>query len=132
MLSILNFFLFFNLVILTTCDVSKIYFAIPKVSHPTPPYCKNCKYMMVENTRNRINHIQYGKCLLYPIRKNENYYLVTGIEKVTQSNDIQEIIDITIDYEYCVAVRKNENKCGMKGIYFENKFEDNDIDLNFF
>jgi len=127
-----NFLLLASLLAQAACKVLNIHVIKTAASSPVPAYCKNCKYMMVENTKNKINHIQYGKCLLYPIRKNEDYHMVTGSHNTYAHNDIQEMIDRVIDYEYCVSVRKNENKCGRQGIYFENNLDDNDIDLNFF
>jgi len=86
-----------------------------------PSFCVNCKYILPEIGRNAFNHIQYSKCLLYPIRKRDNYYLVTGKDNHSTSNDMQSLIDLTVDYDYCINVRKDEKKCGTKGIYYENE-----------
>ena len=60
--------------------------------------CRDCVHYM----GNRL----HGKCGMYPF--------ITNIK-----NNKHFVLDVDIDYESCVEVRKDENKCGKDGKQFE-------------
>lgn len=60
--------------------------------------CNDCVHYMGDR--------QHGKCGMYPF--------VTNVK-----NNKHFVLDVDIDYESCVEVRKDENKCGKYGKHFE-------------
>ena len=68
-----------------------------------PKFCLNCKYFILD-----IDNDKFSKCTLFPIIKNDNYYLVNGIN-----------MDNKNDHNFCITVRNIENMCGKDGKKFE-------------
>jgi hypothetical protein len=62
-------------------------------------FCFNCKYFISDYEDDK-----FAKCSLYPIIKEDNSYLVTGIDR--QEN---------VDYNYCTVARNFEKMCGENG-----------------
>ena len=54
------------------------------------PFCIHCKFY----TKPLLTSSEFGKCLLFPIEKNNDYFVVNGKQ------------DHTIDYNYCSTARK--------------------------
>jgi hypothetical protein len=68
-----------------------------------PKFCFNCKYFILDTDNDK-----FSKCALFPIIKNDKYYLVNGIN-----------IDKKNDHNFCSNVRNIENMCGKDGKKFE-------------
>ena len=69
-------------------------------------FCFNCKYFITDYGDDR-----FAKCSLYPILKEDNSYLVTGIDR-----------EKDIDYNYCTIARKLEKMCGENGNMHKRKY----------
>lgn len=72
-----------------------------------PNFCFNCKYFIKDDGGDD----RFAKCSLYPIIKEDNSYLVTGIDR--QEN---------VDYNYCTIARNSEKMCGKDGNMHKRKY----------
>ena len=70
-----------------------------------PKLCIDCKFFR----KNFFTPNKYGKCSLFPIEKDNQYFLVDG-----NNNNKTE-------YYYCSTSRKYENMCGSEGKLFVKK-----------
>lgn len=68
-----------------------------------PKLCINCKFFK----NNFILGSELGKCSLFPIIENNDYFLVNGMKK--------------FDYKYCSTLRENDNYCGKDGKLYKEK-----------
>ena len=73
-----------------------------------PKLCINCMFY----TKNFFTFSKFGKCSLFPIEKENDYFLVNG----NGNNDNEEY-----DYHYCSTARKIDNMCGQEGKFYEKK-----------
>lgn len=64
-----------------------------------PKICINCKHFIADDDDG-----SFGKCSLFPQKKDNIDFLVYGIEK-------EEIVD----YSYCSTARNFDNLCGKEG-----------------
>ena len=69
-------------------------------------FCINCKYYKKEF----LSSNKFGSCLLHPIVKENNYFLVDGSKN-----------NLPTDYHYCSVARKNLDMCGPDGKQYEKK-----------
>lgn len=90
------FFIIICSIILSPFSASQI---IPKL-------CVGCKFY----TKDFFTNSKYGKCALFPIEKDKDYFLVNGNNN---KNDIE--------YTYCSISRKYENMCGKEGKFYKQK-----------
>lgn len=70
-----------------------------------PKLCNNCEFFKPEFLGNK-----FGKCSLFPIKIENNNYLIDGSKKV-----------IVHDHSYCSTARKFEDMCGIEGKKFQEK-----------
>ena len=75
-----------------------------------PKLCINCKYFITDNDNGK-----FGKCSLFPRKKNDIYNLVNGINK--------EIID----YKYCATSIEQKHMCGPEGKMYKRKYNKKSI-----
>lgn len=75
-----------------------------------PKICIDCKFF----SKDVFTANKFGKCLLFPYKKYDTDYLVTGINE----NEKPE-------YHYCSTARKFNYMCGEEG----KKYEKNDKKL---
>jgi len=68
--------------------------------------CLHCKHFK----KNFFQRDKFGKCNMFPIVENDEYFLVDGIKNTT-----------TVDYHYCSVSRLYDEMCGKDGIYYEQK-----------
>jgi hypothetical protein len=71
-----------------------------------PKLCIDCKFFK----NSFISGSQFGKCSLFPIVKENDYFLVNG-KKNTKN----------IDYHYSSISRRYEDMCGKEGNFFKKK-----------
>lgn len=82
-----------------------------------PKLCVNCKHFVKFNY---FTNNEFGRCKKFPKypKYDENYidFLVTGKNK-----------DASIDdYHYCSTIRNDNGKCGLLGISYESKKNENE------
>ena len=70
----------------------------PTIKNSDVPVCKNCVNFIPWDNTNNEDSLEIGKCAKFGIRSP-----VSGL----------------IKYDHAVVCRSNENKCGIKGAYFE-------------
>ena len=68
--------------------------------------CVNCKFFKSEFFSSK----EFGKCKMFPIIKEDETFLVTGVVK-------KQIIE----YQYCSIVRKYKEECGEEGKLYQEK-----------
>ena len=69
-----------------------------------PKLCIHCKHF----TKTFMNRNEFGKCLLFPRKIEDDDYYVTG--KITK---------IKPDYYYCTTARTQTNMCDKQGKFYE-------------
>jgi hypothetical protein len=85
-----------------------IYFntlSIFSISQNTPKLCINCKFY----TKNFFTNSEFGKCSLFPIKKNNDYFLVNG----NYYNNTE--------YNYCSILRSSDDMCGKEAKFYQKK-----------
>lgn len=75
-------------------------------THIKPKLCVECKFFQ----KNWFTNNKFGKCYLFPIVENDDYFLVNGIKNVKPS-----------DYHYCSVSRLYDEMCGKDGKLYEKK-----------
>ena len=68
--------------------------------------CINCNFYK----KDRLTKNKFGKCLLFPEEKTNDYFFVDGI------NDKKKI-----EYHYCSTARNLDHMCGEEGRFFIKK-----------
>ena len=71
-----------------------------------PKLCIDCKFYK----KDFFSSSDFGKCTLFPIEKENDYFLVNG----NNNNN-------NIEYKYCSTLRKYEDLCGKEGKFYEKK-----------
>jgi hypothetical protein len=71
-----------------------------------PNFCYNCKYLIKDS-----ENIEFSKCSIYPIIREDHNYLVTGIIKNNE-----------IEYTYCSIARNSDVMCGKEGKKYKRKY----------
>lgn len=71
-----------------------------------PNFCYNCKYLIKDS-----KNIEFSKCSIYPIIREDHNYLVTGI---IENNEIE--------YTYCSIARNSNTMCGEEGKNHKRKY----------
>jgi hypothetical protein len=74
-----------------------------------PKLCINCKHFITDNKNGK-----FGKCSLFPIEEENNYFLINGI-----------IEDNIIDHDYCSIARNDYKMCGHEGKLHIRKYNKN-------
>lgn len=72
----------------------------------TPKLCINCKFYI----KNIFATNKFGKCSLFPIDKDSDYFLTNGNNNYDNT-----------DYYYCNISRNDEHMCGKEGKFYEKK-----------
>jgi hypothetical protein len=72
-----------------------------------PKLCINCKFFK----KDFFNINKYGKCILFPINKKDEYYLVDGNKDKLEREE----------YYYCSTARRFDCMCGPEGKFYEKK-----------
>ena len=93
-----------NNIFLIICSIILSPFLANKI---TPKLCINCKFF----TKEFFNDNKFGKCLLFPTKYEDDYFLVNGIN----NNDNK------LEYNYCAISRINKSMCGEEGKFYEKK-----------
>jgi len=75
-------------------------------SQITPKLCINCKFYI----KNIFATNKFGKCSLFPIDKDSDYFLTNGNNNYDNT-----------DYYYCYISRKHDYMCGKEGKFYEKK-----------
>ena len=70
-----------------------------------PILCKNCKFFR----KDLFTLNKFGKCSLFPIANDNEYFLVDGTKNTK------------IDYYYCSIARNNKNMCKPEGNLYVKK-----------
>ena len=83
-----------------------LFFTFVSTNAQTIKYCINCKYF----TKDFLSSNKFGTCLLYPIVKENNYFLVDGSKNKSPN-----------EYFYCSTARKCLDMCGPDGKQYEKK-----------
>ena len=96
-----------NYIIVFICTLIIPIFSLEK---STTNLCINCKFFKNDLIFSIMNENKYGKCLAFPIEKDDNDFLVTGIKK--------------IEYNFCTIARTYEDMCGKEGKMYEMKTKD--------
>jgi hypothetical protein len=73
-------------------------------SHIKPKLCVNCKFFKTDFISNK-----YGKCSFFVTQKEDEYFLVNGVDNSKK------------DYAFCSIARKYEDMCGKDGKFYEKK-----------
>ena len=74
-----------------------------------PKFCKDCKFYKKDNIFFFMNS-KFGKCSLFPLKNEINYFLVDGNKDKKYTN-----------YVYCSIARNNNEMCGEEAKHFINK-----------
>ena len=90
------------------------YILISGVSLKKSKICINCKFAI--NNVDEYNllgdeNLQFIKCSLFPINKEFNNFLVTGVNSISDP-----------DYNYCSTARKFNDMCGEEGKMYKKKY----------
>jgi hypothetical protein len=67
--------------------------------------CLSCKFYK----KDFLSDKQFGKCLLFPQEKSNNYIFVDGTK------------DNKIEYYYCATARNLDHMCGEEGKFYNKK-----------
>jgi hypothetical protein len=70
-----------------------------------PTLCLNCKFYK----KDFLSDKRFGKCLLFPQEKSNNYIFVDGTK------------DNKIEYYYCATARNLDHMCGEEGKFYNKK-----------
>lgn len=89
-------------ILLMICSIILPVFSFKEIK---PKLCVNCKHFIPDNNNNK-----FGKCSLFPVRKENDYFLVDGVSE-----------DGIIDYHYCSTARKYDRMCGNEGKMYKRK-----------
>jgi hypothetical protein len=90
-------------ILLMICSIILPVFSFKEMK---PKLCVNCKYFIPDNNNNK-----FGKCSLFPVRKENDYFLVDGVSE-----------DEIIDYHYCSTARNYDSMCGNEGKLHKRKY----------
>ena len=71
-----------------------------------PKFCIDCKYFQPGDYSN-----EFGKCLLFPRIIDDDNFLVTGVNKISE-----------VTYNYCSSCRTHDDMCGEYGIFYKKKY----------
>jgi hypothetical protein len=69
-------------------------------------FCIDCKYFQPGDYSN-----EFGKCLLFPRIIDDDNFLVTGVNKISE-----------VTYNYCSTCRTHDDMCGEYGIFYKKKY----------
>jgi hypothetical protein len=72
----------------------------------TPNLCIHCKHY----TKDFFSNSEYGKCLLFLRKKDNDNFLVNGKKYDDKPN-----------YYYCSTARTNDDLCGKEGKFYQDK-----------
>jgi len=79
-----------------------------------PNICINCKFAINNVDKYDLlgdENLQFIKCSLFPINKELNDFLVTGVNSISDP-----------DYNYCSTARKFNHMCGEEGKMYKKKY----------
>lgn len=86
--------------------IYSIILSLFSASQIKPKLCIDCKFY----TKGVFTSSEYGKCLLFPKEKENDYFLVNG----NKNND-------EVEYYYCSTARNSQRICGEEGKFYEKK-----------